>query len=177
MNCTQESKSRATLDPNICQGCMTFDSQPDIVITNNQNPRLPDITLSDTLDAVTGYNITLLDVHVVANEERIRDAKQEKIDTLKPTTDALGTRHTLTTIAISMGSRIPLIDQHELGVLDLDEKQFRKLQNKIWHNTLTDLHTIHTCYKKIQEIPTTETSKTRRKTAIPRRKGGKTQEI
>ena len=112
-----------------------------------------------------------MDTHVVADERYIKEAVEKKITDNKELTDALETRHTVSFNPITIGSRIPLIDENSVYDLHLTPEQTQKLQKRIWHNTLTDLYKMHTTYNSIQQGRAILPKQFRRPAAIPRSKG------
>ena len=96
----------------------------------------------------------------------MEEATNRKKESLQPLKDSLETRHTVSANPISIGSRIPTLNMDSIYDLHLNQEQTLKLQNKIWHNTLTDLHAITKAYHNIQE---TTTHRTKRPLAIPRK--------
>jgi hypothetical protein len=167
--CAITDISRGTIHPNLKEGCPPYSGgQPDICITNNRDTTLPDLTATDEIKTNVAYYLSILDPLVVADEKHMDEAITTKTEKNQEMIDSLGTRHNVSFNPIAIGSRIPLLNNESIRDLHLNPEQLKKLQSRIWHNIIADLHTMHKTYNSIQGLHTPK--KSRRAAAIPRKK-------
>jgi len=134
--------------------------QPDIVLIEDYHEPYDrgnyTVTAESTLNRRDKYKITLLDVHCVSNETKSSVAIQRKEKKLDKTADILrqvDSGHTVHTIPITIGTRIPLIPadiERFQMILGIDKTQARKLYKDIWICNTRHLRDIHIAYYKEQ---------------------------
>ena len=149
--CAITNISRGTIHQNLTQGCPPYrGGQPDIVITNNSDTTAPDLTAEEELSTTLAYYMSIMDPLVVADEQYMDEAIEKKRENNRELIESLSTRHNVRFEPIAIGSRIPLINEDSIYDLHLSPKQIEKLQKRIWHNALADLHTMNKTYNSIQ---------------------------